>query len=154
LPLGITNLITSCKNIGVTHITNGAYRIHPSEWAVGEAAGALAGFCAGQGVTTGAVASDASLLRSYQKLLLGAGVPLFWWSDVPYGHPAFEATQLLGVEQIFHGNGRDLAFDVSAILKAGDAQALAARAGLTQPFPQPNMTRGQAAIWLAAQLNL
>jgi len=154
LPLGITNLIASCKNIGVTHITNGAYRIHPSEWAVGEAAGALAGFCAGQGVTTGAVASDAGLLRSYQKLLLGAGVPLFWWSDVPYGHPAFEATQLLGVEQIFHGNGRDLAFDVSAILTAGDAQALAARAGLTQPFPQPNMTRGQAAIWLAAQLNL
>lgn len=154
LPVDITNLIAACKNIGVTHITNGAYRVHPSEWAVGEAAGALAAFCAGQGVTTAAVASDAGLLRSYQKLLLGAGIPLFWWSDVPYGHPAFEATQMLGVAQIFHGNGRDLAFDVDTVLTAADAQALAARVGLAQPFPQPNMTRGQAAIWLAEQLNL
>ena len=154
LPVRLTNLIAASKNIGVTHITNGAYRVHPSEWAIGEAAGALAGFCAGQGVTTAAVASDASLLRAYQKLLLGAGIPLFWWSDVPYGHPTFEATQLLGVDQIFHGNGRDLTFGVDAVLTAGEAQALAARAGLTQPFPQPNMTRGQAAIWLAGQLGL
>ncbi len=154
LPIRLTNLIAACKNIGVTHITNGAYRVHPSEWAVGEAAGALAGFCAGQGVTTAAAATDAALLRSYQKLLLGVGIPLFWWSDVPFGHPAFEATQLLGVMQIFHGNGRDLAFDVDTVLTAGEAQALAARAGLTQPFPQPNMTRGQAALWLAGQLNL
>jgi len=154
LPIRLTNLIAACKNIGVTHITNGAYRVHPSEWAVGEAAGALAGFCAGQGVTTAAAATDAALLRSYQKLLLGVGIPLFWWSDVPYGHPAFEATQLLGVTQVFHGNGRDLAFDVDTVLTAGEAQALAARAGLTQPFPQPNMTRGQAALWLAGQLNL
>ena len=153
LPVRVTNLIAACKNIGVTHITNGAYRVHPSEWAVGEAAGALAGFCSGQGVTTQAVASD-PLLRSYQKMLLGAGVPLFWWSDVPHGHPAFEATQLLGVAQVFHGNGRDLAFDVDTILTASDAQALAARLGLTANFPQPNMTRGAAAIWLAGQLNL
>ncbi len=154
LPVRITNLVAACKNLGVTHITNGAYRVHPSEWAVGEAAGALAGFCSAQGVTTGAVMADPALLRSYQKLLLGAGVPLFWWSDVPCGHPAFEATQLLGVAQVFHGNGRDLAFDVDAVLTTGDAQTLAARVGLTQPFPRPNMTRGQAAIWLAGQLNL
>jgi len=154
LPVRITNLIAACKNIGVTHITNGAYRVHPSEWAIGEAAGALAGFCSGQGVTTAAVLADAGLLRSYQKLLLGAGVPLFWWSDVPYGHPAFEATQLLGVAQVFHGNGRDLAFDVDRVLTAADAQALLARAGLTVSFPQPNMTRGAAAIWLEGQLGL
>lgn len=154
LPIRITNLIASCKNIGTTHISNGAYRVHPSEWAIGEAAGALAGFCAGQGVTSNAVATDPSLLRSYQKFLLGTGVPLFWWSDVPFGHPAFEATQLLGVAQIFHGNGRDLQFDVDQMLTAAEAQALAARTGVTTAPPQPNMTRGQAAIWLAGQLNL
>lgn len=154
LPIRVTNLIAACKNIGVTHITNGAYRVHPSEWAIGEAAGALAGFCSGQGVTTQAVVTDAGLLRSYQKLLLGVGIPLFWWSDIPYGHLAFVATQLLGVAQVFHGNGRDLAFDVDTVLTAGDAQALTARAGLTQSFPQPNMTRGAAAVWLAGQLNL
>jgi hypothetical protein len=85
----------------------------------------LVGFCAGQGVTTNAVASDPNSLRQYQKLLLGAGIPLFWWSDVPYGHPAFGATQLLGVTQIFHGNGRDLSFDVNTVLTTADAQALA-----------------------------
>jgi hypothetical protein len=31
LPVRITNLIAACKNIGTTHITNGAYRVHPSE---------------------------------------------------------------------------------------------------------------------------
>ena len=136
------------------YVTNGAYRVHPSEWAVGEAAGALAGFCSGSGVTTAAVLADAGLLRSYQKLLLGAGVLLFWWSDAPYGHPAFEATQLLGVAQVFHGNGRDLSFDVDQVLTASDAQALLARAGLTISFPQPNMTRGAAAVWLAGQLSM
>ena len=33
------------KNIGTTHITNGCYRLHPVEWNVGEAAGALAAHC-------------------------------------------------------------------------------------------------------------
>ena len=154
LPVRITNLIAACKNIGTTHITNGAYRVHPSEWAVGEAAGALGGFCAGQRVTTGAVAANPNLVQSYQKLLLGAGIPLFWWSDVHFGHPAFEATQRLGIAQVFHGNGRDLQFDVDTVLTTADAQALAARTGVTAPPPQPNMTRGQAAIWLAGQLNL
>lgn len=29
------------KNIGITHITNGCYRLHPVEWNIGEAAGYL-----------------------------------------------------------------------------------------------------------------
>ncbi len=44
LPLRITNLIAGAKNIGTTHITNGCYRLHPIEWNIGEAAGALAAF--------------------------------------------------------------------------------------------------------------
>ena len=134
--------------------------VEPSGW--------IGGQMTGQGVSTPdeneyveTVGSTASyrdfrqrVLRAYQKLLLGVGIPLFWWSDVPYGHPAFGATQLLGVAQIFHGNGRDLAFDVDQVLTASDAQALAARLGLTTNFPQPNITRGAAAIWLVGQLNL
>ena len=56
IPLGAllmdfpSNLILSCKNIGTTHITNGAYRLHPIEWAIGEAAGALACFAIEQEV--------------------------------------------------------------------------------------------------------
>ena len=37
-------LILSAKSIGTTHITNAAYRMHPVEWAIGEASGFLAVF--------------------------------------------------------------------------------------------------------------
>ena len=42
IPKRVENLVPACKNIGVTHITNGCYRLHPVEWNIGEAAGALA----------------------------------------------------------------------------------------------------------------
>jgi len=42
LPERVENLLPAAKNIGTTHITNGCYRLHPVEWNVGEAAGALA----------------------------------------------------------------------------------------------------------------
>ena len=41
IPQRIENLIPACKNLGVTHITNGCFRVHPSEWGIGEAAGML-----------------------------------------------------------------------------------------------------------------
>jgi len=41
----MVNLLPACKNLGVTHITNGCYRLHPVEWNIGEAVGALAAFC-------------------------------------------------------------------------------------------------------------
>ena len=36
------------KNLGVTHITNGCYRLHPVEWNIGEAAGLLASLPGGR----------------------------------------------------------------------------------------------------------
>ena len=42
LPIRVENLLPACKNLGVTHITNGAYRLHPVEWNTGEAAGMIA----------------------------------------------------------------------------------------------------------------
>lgn len=42
IPLRIKNLLPACKNLGVTHLTNGCYRLHPVEWGIGEAAGTLA----------------------------------------------------------------------------------------------------------------
>ena len=45
IPVRVENLLPGGKNLGVTHITNGAYRVHPVEWNVGEAAGLLAAFC-------------------------------------------------------------------------------------------------------------
>ncbi|MEZ4658768.1 MAG: FAD-dependent oxidoreductase [Caldilineaceae bacterium] len=50
IPQRMENLLPACKNLGVTHITNGCYRLHPVEWNIGEAAGALAAFCLEKGL--------------------------------------------------------------------------------------------------------
>ena len=42
LPRTPVNFLPAGKNIGVTHLTNGAFRLHPIEWMVGEAAGTIA----------------------------------------------------------------------------------------------------------------
>lgn len=42
VPRRVRNLLAAGKALGVTHITNGATRMHPTEWAVGEAAGIVA----------------------------------------------------------------------------------------------------------------
>lgn len=36
IPMRVKNLLPGGKNLGVTHITNGAFRVHPVEWNVGE----------------------------------------------------------------------------------------------------------------------
>ena len=38
IPVRLKNLLPACKNIGTTHLTNGAYRLHPIEWNIGESA--------------------------------------------------------------------------------------------------------------------
>ena len=58
IPVRIVNLIAACKNIGTTHLTNGCYRLHPVEWNIGEAAGALAAFALQQGLSPAAVRAE------------------------------------------------------------------------------------------------
>lgn len=78
IPQRMSNLLPACKNIGTTHITNGAYRLHPVEWNVGEAAGALAAFCLDRATTPHAVRADGRLLADYQHRLVSDGVELRW----------------------------------------------------------------------------
>ena len=78
LPKRLTNLIAAGKCLGVTHVTNGAYRLHPIEWNVGEAAGALAAFCLDRGETPSAVRNDSARLREFQRELRRHEVPLSW----------------------------------------------------------------------------
>ncbi len=104
IPVRVTNVLASCKNIGVTHITNGAYRLHPVEWNIGESAGALAAFSIRQGVQPRDVWSTPKLLSQYQHTLLDAGVPLFWWADVSFDNKdLFVAAHMLGVRGIMSG---------------------------------------------------
>jgi hypothetical protein len=78
LPQRLTNLLPAAKNIGTTHITNGAYRLHPVEWNIGEAAGALAAHCVATGRTPHGVHATAGHLDDYRSLLSRRGVPLAW----------------------------------------------------------------------------
>ncbi|HEY3412900.1 MAG TPA: FAD-dependent oxidoreductase [Armatimonadota bacterium] len=78
IPVRVRNLMAACKNIGTTHITNGAYRLHPVEWNCGESAGALAVFCMDHQTEPHAVYEDKALLKEFQQGLEGLGVPLEW----------------------------------------------------------------------------
>ena len=78
LPQRVENLLPACKNLGVTHITNGCYRLHPVEWNIGEAVGALAAFCLTKKRLPREVRKQSELLRGFQALLTDQGVPLAW----------------------------------------------------------------------------
>jgi hypothetical protein len=78
LPERMENLLPACKNLGVTHLTNGAYRLHPIEWNVGESAGALVAFCTQRKRMPREVGARAELLADYQALLRKDGVRLEW----------------------------------------------------------------------------
>jgi hypothetical protein len=76
VPVRIANLIAGAKNIGTTHITNGCYRLHPVEWNIGEAAGALAAFALEERVPPAAVREYS--LERLQRRLQDEGVPIDW----------------------------------------------------------------------------
>lgn len=76
IPRDADNLIPANKNIGTTHITNGAYRLHPVEWGIGEAAGVLAATILATGETAEGV--RALHLEDVQRRMLQRGVPLAW----------------------------------------------------------------------------
>jgi hypothetical protein len=83
LPRRVENLLPACKNLGVTHISNGCYRLHPVEWNIGEAVGALVAFCHGRKVLPRAVRQKPDLLKSFQDGLLEQGVALRWPKVTP-----------------------------------------------------------------------
>ncbi|HPM81658.1 MAG TPA: FAD-dependent oxidoreductase [Candidatus Anammoximicrobium sp.] len=78
IPQRVENLIAGGKNLGTTHLTNGAYRLHPTEWNIGEAAGTLAAFCLDRGEPPRAVRQRTQLLRQLQDALARFGVELDW----------------------------------------------------------------------------
>ena len=79
IPIRVENLLPAAKNLGVTHITNGCYRLHPVEWSIGEASGALAAYCIRTGLRPRQVRADAVHLTAYQQVLQTVlGASLVW----------------------------------------------------------------------------
>ncbi len=78
IPVRMRNLIAAGKCLGVTHITNGCYRLHPVEWNVGEAAGLLAGFCIQRHLEPSQVSESPALTQEFQNLLKAQGIETEW----------------------------------------------------------------------------
>lgn len=78
IPQRMENLLPGSKNLGVTHLTNGCYRLHPVEWNIGEAVGALAGHCQRLKLAPRQVRRDAKLLKDFQGSLTSQGVEIAW----------------------------------------------------------------------------
>ena len=82
IPKRVENLIPAAKNIGVTHITNGCYRLHPVEWNIGEAAGYLAAEAIRRNVPPRKIRNNKKILADFQAKITDRGVEIAW-PDVP-----------------------------------------------------------------------
>ena len=76
IPRRFNNLLAACKNVGTTHITNGCLRLHPVEWAIGEAVGHLVAHCLAHKESPRGV--RARRITELQAELAKAGVDLHW----------------------------------------------------------------------------
>ena len=83
IPRRMENLLPACKNLGVTHITNGCYRLHPVEWNIGESAGALAAFAMDEKEPPRQVRNNKRLREAFQKRLADQGVEIDWPKVTP-----------------------------------------------------------------------
>ncbi|GAA1735330.1 hypothetical protein GCM10009809_33100 [Isoptericola hypogeus] len=88
---GPVNLIAGAKNLAATQVAAAAYRVHPGEWSVGEAAGVLAVEAHAAAIAPAGAASSPGAVRRAQERLLARGTPLVWARDLPTDHPAFRA---------------------------------------------------------------
>jgi hypothetical protein len=78
IPRRVENLLAASKNLGVTHITNGCYRLHPVEWNIGESAGALAAFALTRKLRPRQIRNDPKLLADFQRHIQAQGVEIAW----------------------------------------------------------------------------
>ena len=111
VPMTADGLILSAKSIGTTHITNAAYRMHPIEWAIGEASGFLAVFSVWANVQPRIVVETLPLLRKLQGFMTRNGIPIFWFDDVAHDDPDFEPIQVMAATGIIRSeNANNLHF--------------------------------------------
>ena len=83
IPRRMENLLPAAKNLGVTHITNGCYRLHPVEWNIGEAAGVIAAEAVATGETPRQLRKDEKRLRALQAKMVAQGMELAWPKVTP-----------------------------------------------------------------------
>jgi len=151
VPVRVINVLPCSKNIGVTRIASAAYRVHPIEWHIGEAAGMMAAFALHRGTSPRAITQSETETRIFQRDLLQSGVPIFWWDDLSENNPAYAATHLLGTAGMLHGEPDTLHFRPADILTRTEADAFAAMSNM--PSEQlMGRTRARASLIVAQRL--
>ncbi len=78
IPKRVENLLAAAKNLGVTHITNGCYRLHPVEWNIGESAGLAAARAVQIKTTPRRIRNNYKLRREFQDWIQQQGVEIAW----------------------------------------------------------------------------
>ena len=78
VPRRVENLLAAAKNLGVTHITNGCYRLHPVEWNTGESAGLLTARAVQLKMPPRRIRNNEKLRREFQDWIQAQGVEIAW----------------------------------------------------------------------------
>lgn len=82
IPKRVVNLLAAGKCLGVTHITNGCFRLHPTEWNIGESAAHTAAYCLVNHLPPHALHASLPHTRTLQSQLTTSGIPLSWpWEN-------------------------------------------------------------------------
>ena len=78
IPRRAENLLAAAKNLGVTHITNGCYRLHPVEWNTGESAALLAVRAIQLKTEPRRIRNNQKLRAEFQDWIQAQGVEIAW----------------------------------------------------------------------------
>lgn len=83
IPKRMENLLPACKNLGLTHLTNGCYRLHPVEWNIGESAGLVAAHAVQTKNPPRRIRNTEKLLKEFQSKIVDQGVMIAWPKVLP-----------------------------------------------------------------------
>lgn len=78
VPVRVRNLLSAGKALGVSHVANGCTRLHPVEWAAGEAAGLAAAWCVINSTEPHAVCDDPKATAAVRAAAESQAMPTRW----------------------------------------------------------------------------
>lgn len=146
IPLEVEGLLVPVA-ASATHVGFSTLRMEPCWMALGEAAGVAAAMSLEAGTPVRKIPVD-----SLQRALLKRNAVLFYFKDVPMGHPAAPAFQLLGLQGLitgWHARPEDP-------ITADNAREWSRALGLPySALTNPAQTRGEfvAELWAASTGN-
>ncbi len=159
-------LLPGSKNAGLTHLVSAAYRMHPMEFQIGQAAGVMAVIKIAQKCQLNDMLEEEEKLsilnpsekekrlRKVQHELLKVKTPRFWNTDCGWNTEYFLPVQLVCALEIMRPHG--MTFAPEKILTKDEAEAAAAKLGGGNSFLKEiegkEITRGAAARILYNEL--